>query len=132
MIWEDEIRQYLKQLDTVKPVIYCGDFNVAHEEIDLKNPKTNHHSAGFTDEEREKMTQLLSEGFTDSFRYLYPNQENAYTWWSYMFHAREKNVGWRIDYFIVSKSIEKNIRASIIYSNILGSDHCPIGLEIDH
>ncbi len=132
MVWEDEIRQYLKQLDTIKPVIYCGDFNVAHEEIDLKNPKTNHHSAGFTDEERNKMTQLLSEGFTDSFRYLYPNQENAYTWWSYMFHAREKNVGWRIDYFIVSKSIEKNIKASIIYSDVLGSDHCPIGLEIDH
>lgn len=132
MVWEDEIRQYLKQLDAVKPVIYCGDFNVAHEEIDLKNPKTNHHSAGFTDEEREKMTQLLSEGFTDSFRYLYPNQENAYTWWSYMFHAREKNVGWRIDYFIVSKTIEKNIKASIIYSDVLGSDHCPIGLEIDH
>ena len=132
MVWEDEIRQYLKQLDTIKPVIYCGDFNVAHEEIDLKNPKTNHHSAGFTDEERNKMTQLLSEGFTDSFRYLYPDQENAYTWWSYMFHAREKNVGWRIDYFIVSKSIEKNIKASIIYSDVLGSDHCPIGLEIDH
>lgn len=131
MIWEDEIRQYLKQLDAVKPVIYCGDLNVAHEEIDLKNPKTNHHSAGFTNEEREKMTELLLGGFTDTFRYLYPNKEEAYTWWSYMFHAREKNVGWRIDYFIVSNSINKGIKESVIYSEVLGSDHCPIGLEIN-
>ena len=131
MIWEDEIRQYLKQLDAVKPVIYCGDLNVAHEEIDLKNPKTNHHSAGFTNEEREKMTELLLGGFTDTFRYLYPNKEEAYTWWSYMFHAREKNVGWRIDYFIVSNSINKDIKESVIYSEVLGSDHCPIVLEIN-
>lgn len=130
MIWEDEIRKYLLELDKTKPVIYCGDFNVAHEEIDLKNPKTNHKSAGFTDEERGKMTELLSVGFTDSFRYLYPDKENCYTWWSYMFHAREKNVGWRIDYFIVSKSIENKIKESTIYSDTLGSDHCPVGLLI--
>ncbi len=128
MLWEDEIRDYLSKLDKKKPVIYCGDFNVAHEEIDLKNPKTNHQSAGFTDEERNKMTELLNAGFTDSFRYLYPEKENAYTWWSYMFHAREKNVGWRIDYFIVSKSIENKIEESNIYDNIMGSDHCPVGL----
>ena len=128
MVWEDEIRNYLLELDKTKPVIYCGDFNVAHEEIDLKNPKTNHQSAGFTDEERNKMTELLNAGFTDSFRYLYPEKENAYTWWSYMFHAREKNVGWRIDYFIVSKSIENKIEESNIYDNIMGSDHCPVGL----
>lgn len=130
MIWEDEIRKYLLELDKTKPVIYCGDFNVAHKEIDLKNPKTNHKSAGFTDEERQKMTELLSAGFTDSFRYLYPDKENCYTWWSYMFHAREKNVGWRIDYFIVSKSIEDKIKESTIYSETLGSDHCPVGLII--
>ena len=130
MIWEDEIRNYLKELDKIKPVIYCGDLNVAHEEIDLKNPKTNRRSAGFTDEERGKMTELLNGGFTDSFRYLYPDKTECYSWWSYMFHAREKNVGWRIDYFITSKSIEKNIQESTIYSNIMGSDHCPVGLEI--
>jgi len=130
MIWEDEIRNYLLKLDKIKPVIYCGDLNVAHEEIDLKNPKTNHRSAGFTDEERSKMTELLSSGFTDTFRYLYPEKENCYTWWSYMFHAREKNVGWRIDYFIVSKSIEKEIKESIIYSQIMGSDHCPVGVNL--
>ena len=118
MVWEDEIRNYLLKLDKIKPVIYCGDFNVAHKEIDLKNPATNHHSAGFTDEERGKMTKLLDSGFTDSFRYLYPEKENSYTWWSYMFHAREKNVGWRIDYFIVSKSIEKQIKESTIYSEV--------------
>ncbi len=129
-IWEDEMRNYLKKLDKIKPVIYCGDLNVAHNEIDLKNPKTNHHSAGFTDEERGKMTELLNAGFTDSFRYLYPEKEDSYTWWSYMFHAREKNVGWRIDYFIVSKSIEKKIKESRIYADVMGSDHCPIGLEI--
>ena len=128
MVWEDEMRNYLLELDNIKPVIYCGDFNVAHEEIDLKNPKTNHQSAGFTDEERNKMTELLNSGFTDSFRYLYPEKENAYTWWSYMFHAREKNVGWRIDYFIVSKSIENKIEESNIYDNVMGSDHCPVGL----
>ena len=118
------------QLDKEKPVILCGDLNVAHEEIDLKNPKTNRHNAGFTDEERTKMTKLLDSGFTDSFRYLYPNKENCYTWWSYMFHAREKNAGWRIDYFIVSKSIENKIKDSIIYAEVFGSDHCPVGLEI--
>ena len=131
MKWEDEIRAYLVSLDKIKPVIYCGDLNVAHEEIDLKNPKTNHRNAGFTDEERGKMTKLLSAGFTDSFRYLYPEKEDCYTWWSYMFHAREKNVGWRIDYFIVSKSIENKIKESYIYSEIMGSDHCPVGLALE-
>ncbi len=130
MVWEDAIRNYLLELNKTKPVIYCGDLNVAHQEIDLKNPKTNHQSAGFTDQERNKMTELLNSGFTDSFRYLYPEKENCYTWWSYMFHAREKNVGWRIDYFIVSKSIENKIKESAIYSEVLGSDHCPVGLEL--
>ena len=129
-IWEDEIRKYLLKLNETKPVIMCGDLNVAHEEIDLKNPKTNRHNAGFTDEERKKMTELLDAGFTDSFRYLYPDKENAYSWWSYMGHAREKNVGWRIDYFIVSKSIENKIKEATIYPEIMGSDHCPVGLEI--
>ena len=129
-IWEDEIRKYLLKLNETKPVIMCGDLNVAHEEIDLKNPKTNRHNAGFTDEERQKMTELLDAGFIDSFRYLYPDKENAYSWWSYMGHAREKNVGWRIDYFIVSKSIENEIKEATIYPEIIGSDHCPVGLEI--
>ena len=129
-IWEDEIRKYLLKLNETKPVIMCGDLNVAHEEIDLKNPKTNRHNAGFTDEERKKMTELLNAGFTDSFRYLYPDKENAYSWWSYMGHAREKNVGWRIDYFIVSKLIENEIKEATIYPEIMGSDHCPVGLEI--
>ncbi len=130
-IWEDEIRKYLLKLNETKPVIMCGDLNVAHEEIDLKNPKTNRHNAGFTDEERNKMTELLKAGFVDTFRVLYPDKENAYSWWSYMGHAREKNVGWRIDYFIVSKSIEKNIAEAKIHSDILGSDHCPVELEIN-
>ena len=129
-VWEDEIRKYLLKLNETKPVIMCGDLNVAHEEIDLKNPKTNRHNAGFTDEERKKMTELLDAGFIDSFRYLYPDKENAYSWWSYMGHAREKNVGWRIDYFIVSKSIENEIKEATIYPEIIGSDHCPVGLEI--
>ena len=129
-IWEDEIRKYLLKLNETKPVIMCGDLNVAHKEIDLKNPKTNRHNAGFTDEERQKMTELLNAGFVDSFRYLYPDKENAYSWWSYMGHAREKNVGWRIDYFIVSKSIENEIKEATIYPEIMGSDHCPVGLEI--
>ena len=129
-IWEDEIRKYLLKLNETKPVIMCGDLNVAHKEIDLKNPKTNRHNAGFTDEERQKMTELLDAGFIDSFRYLYPDKENAYSWWSYMGHAREKNVGWRIDYFIVSKSIENQIKEAKIYPEIMGSDHCPVGLEI--
>ena len=130
-IWEDEIRKYLLKLNETKPVIMCGDLNVAHEEIDLKNPKTNHRSAGFTDEERNKMTELLQAGFIDSFRYLYPTQENIYSWWSYMRKAREKNVGWRIDYFIVSKDIENKIKEARIDTDILGSDHCPVELEID-
>lgn len=130
MIWEDEIRKYLLNLNKTKPVIMCGDLNVAHEEIDLKNPKTNRGNAGFTDEEREKMTELLNAGFTDSFRYLYPEKQE-YSWWSYMGHAREKNIGWRIDYFITSRDIKKNIKEATIYSEVLGSDHCPIGLEIN-
>ena len=130
-IWEDEIRKYMLKLNENKPVIMCGDLNVAHKEIDLKNPKTNRHNAGFTDEERKKMTELLDAGFVDTFRVLYPEKENAYSWWSYMGHAREKNVGWRIDYFIVSKSIENCIKEAKIHSEILGSDHCPVELEID-
>lgn len=129
-IWEDEIRKYLLKLNENKPVIMCGDLNVAHKEIDLKNPKTNRHNAGFTDEERNKMSQLLDAGFTDSFRFLYPDKENAYSWWSYMGRAREKNVGWRIDYFIVSKDVENKIDEAQIYPEIFGSDHCPVGLEI--
>ena len=129
-IWEDEIRKYLLKLNETKPVIMCGDLNVAHNEIDLKNPKTNRRNAGFTNEERQKMTELLEAGFTDTFRFLYPTKENAYSWWSYMGHAREKNVGWRIDYFIVSKSIENEIKEATIYPEIMGSDHCPVGLEI--
>jgi len=130
-VWEDEIRNYLLELDKKKPVIYCGDLNVAHKEIDLKNPKTNHKSAGFTDEEREKLSQLLAAGFTDTFRYLYPEKEECYSWWSYMFHAREKNVGWRIDYFIVSNSVQDKIKEATIHSEVMGSDHCPVGLEIN-
>ena len=131
MIWEDEIKKYLLHLNKIKPVIMCGDLNVAHKEIDLKNPKTNRHTAGFTDEERNKMTELLDAGFTDSFRYKYPDKENEYSWWSYMGRAREKNVGWRIDYFIVSDSIKDKIQDAIIYPEVFGSDHCPVGLEID-
>ena len=131
MIWEDEFRKYLLKLNKIKPVVICGDLNVAHEEIDLKNPKSNKRNAGFTDEERNKMTELLNSGFTDSFRYLYPDKTGMYTWWSYMFKAREKNAGWRIDYFIVSKSIEKNIKESYIFSDVTGSDHCPVGLELE-
>ena len=131
MIWEDAFRNYLLKLNKMKPVVVCGDLNVAHEEIDLKNPKTNRRNAGFTDEEREKMTELLKAGFTDSFRYLYPDETDKYTWWSYMFKAREKNAGWRIDYFIVSKSIGKKIKESYIFSDIMGSDHCPVGVELE-
>ena len=130
MVWKAKMRNYLKKLNATKPVILCGDLNVAHEEIDIKNPKTNHHNAGFTDEERNKMTELLTAGFTDSFRHLYPTKTDSYTWWSYMRDARSKNVGWRIDYFIVSNRIAKNIQESTIYSEIMGSDHCPVGLEI--
>lgn len=129
-IWEDEMRKYLLRLNETKPVIMCGDLNVAHKEIDLKNPSTNRRSAGFTDEERNKMTELLDSGYVDTYRYLYPNKENAYTWWSYMRKAREKDIGWRIDYFIVSEDIKKDIKDAKIYSEIMGSDHCPVGLEI--
>ncbi|NLH45281.1 MAG: exodeoxyribonuclease III [Acholeplasmataceae bacterium] len=128
MQWEDAFRSYIKQLDEKKPVIICGDLNVAHKEIDLKNFKTNHKNAGFTDEERAKMTELLAAGFTDSFRYLYPDKEGIYTWWSYMFKAREKNAGWRIDYFVVSNRLADRIADSLIYTDIMGSDHCPVGL----
>ena len=130
MTWEDEMRKYLKNLETSKPVVYCGDLNVAHEEIDLKNPKTNHLSAGFTDQERKKMTELLSEGFIDTYRYLYP-EKIEYSWWSYMRQAREKNVGWRIDYFIVSNTLKDKILDAKIHTEVLGSDHCPIELDID-
>lgn len=131
MKWQDAFCAYLKQLDEKKPVIICGDLNVAHNDIDLKNPKTNTRNAGFTIEERTKMTELLHAGFTDSFRFLYPELTGAYTWWSYMFNARANNAGWRIDYFLVSDRIAPKIRESRIYSSVLGSDHCPVGLEID-
>lgn len=129
MKWEDDFMDYLKRLDAVKPIILCGDLNVAHEEIDLKNPKTNRKNAGFTDEERAKMTRLLSNGFIDSFRQLYPEQV-AYSWWSYRFRAREKNAGWRIDYFIVSERLLQRIKDAKIHTEILGSDHCPVELEL--
>jgi exodeoxyribonuclease III len=127
MKWEDDFRGYLMNLQTTKPVIVCGDMNVAHEEIDLKNPKTNQRNAGFTVEEREKMTRLLDSGFTDSFRWLYPTKV-AYSWWSYMFHARERNAGWRIDYFLVSNSLKSRIQDSRILTEVMGSDHCPVEL----
>ena len=130
-IWEDEIRNYLLKLNEIKPVIMCGDLNVAHEEIDLKNPKSNRGNAGFTDEEREKMTELLHAGFVDSFRFLYPDKIDSYSWWSYMGKAREKNVGWRIDYFIVSEDIKDKIKEAMIYPEVMGSDHCPVGLIIE-
>ena len=130
MQWEDAFRSYIKQLDEKKPVIICGDLNVAHKEIDLKNFKTNHKNAGFTDEERAKMTELLEAGFTDSFRYLYPDKEGIYTWWSYMFKAREKNAGWRIDYFVVSEKLQDRMVDAKIHTEILGSDHCPVELLI--
>ena len=130
-IWEDEIRKYLSKLNETKPVIMCGDLNVAHEEIDLKNPKSNRGNAGFTDEERAKMTELLNTGFVDSFRFLYPDKTDSYSWWSYMGRAREKNVGWRIDYFIVSDDIKEKIKEAMIYPEVMGSDHCPVGLEIE-
>lgn len=128
--WEDNFRRYLLALDAIKPVVLCGDLNVAHKEIDLKNPKTNTQNAGFTPQEREKMTLLLESGFTDSFRHLYPDKNGAYTWWSYMFKAREKNAGWRIDYFITSQRMANCIEDSVIYADILGSDHCPVGLVL--
>lgn len=131
MRWEDDLRAYLLELDAKKPVIYCGDLNVAHQEIDLKNPKTNRGNPGFSDEERGKMTELLESGFSDSFRVLYPEKTGAYSWWSYRANARKNNTGWRIDYFIVSKRLEEKICEASIYSEILGSDHCPVGLEIE-
>ena len=131
MTWEDEFKKYLIKLDKQKPVIICGDLNVAHTEIDLKNPKSNRKNAGFTDEERSKIEELLNSGFTDSFRKMYPDKEGAYTWWSYMFNARANNAGWRIDYFLVSDRISKSIKDAYIYSEIMGSDHCPVGLEIE-
>ena len=129
MTWEDDFRKFLKSLDAKKPVIICGDLNVAHEEIDIKNPKTNRRNAGFTDEEREKMTVLLNDGFTDSFRYLHPD-EVTYSWWSYRFKAREKNAGWRIDYFLVSDRIKEQITEAKIHTEIMGSDHCPVEVDL--
>ena len=131
MTWEDAFLSYLKDLKEKKPVVFCGDLNVAHREIDLKNPKTNHKNAGFTDEERGKFQNVIDAGFIDTFRYFYPELEGAYSWWSYRFHAREKNVGWRIDYFCVSEELKKRLRDAKILTEIYGSDHCPIQLEIE-
>ncbi len=130
MEWEEAFLSYVKGLDAKKPVIYCGDLNVAHQEIDLKNPKTNHKNAGFTDEERGCFTKVLANGFVDSFRYLYPETKDAYSWWSYMGNARAKNVGWRIDYFVVSEKLKDEIKDAKIHPNIMGSDHCPVDLDI--
>lgn len=130
MTWEDAFLGYLRELDAEKPVIFCGDLNVAHREIDLKNPKSNMRNAGFTQEERDKMTALLAAGFTDTFRYFYPDREGAYSWWSYMFHAREKNAGWRIDYFIASDRLRDRLVSADIHAEIMGSDHCPVELVI--
>ena len=131
MTWEDDFLAYAKKLEEKKPVIFCGDLNVAHREIDLKNPKPNRGHAGFTDEERAKMTALLEHGFIDTFRYFYPDKAQAYSWWSYRFHAREKNAGWRIDYFIVSQSLAPRLKDAVIYADVYGSDHCPVGLLIE-
>ena len=131
MQWEDDLRAYLMELDRTKPVVYCGDLNVAHQEMDLKNPKTNRMNPGFSDQEREKMTALLASGFADTFRRLHPDTADAYSWWSYRFHAREKNAGWRIDYFIVSRRIADRIRAAEIHNEIFGSDHCPVELILN-
>lgn len=131
MQWEDDFREYLKTLDAKKPVVLCGDLNVAHNEIDLKNPKTNRKNAGFSDEERAKMTELLGSGFTDTFRYFYPDAEGIYSWWSYRFKAREKNAGWRIDYFITSKRINDKLQNAAIHTDVLGSDHCPVEVDIE-
>ena len=131
MKWDDDFRAYLKKLEEKKPVIVCGDLNVAHKEIDFKNPKTNRKNAGFTDEERAKFTTLLESGFTDTFRYFYPEQEGIYSWWSYRFKAREKNAGWRIDYFLTSDSLKDKLRGAQIHTDILGSDHCPVELTIE-
>ncbi len=131
MKWEDDFQAYLKGLDEKKPVIVCGDMNVAHQEIDLKNPKTNRKNAGFTDEEREKFSQLLQKGFVDTFRYFYPDKTEAYSWWSYRFHAREKNAGWRIDYFVVSERLADKLEGASIHNEVYGSDHCPVELTIN-
>lgn len=131
MQWEDDFRAYVCNLDKKKPVIICGDMNVAHQEIDLKNPKTNRKNAGFTDEERQKMTELLASGFTDTFRAKNPDATGIYSWWSYRFKAREKNAGWRIDYFLVSNRLMDKVSDTRIYTDIMGSDHCPVGLTID-
>ncbi len=131
MQWEDDLLAYLKELDAKKPVVYCGDLNVAHTEIDLKNPKTNRNSAGFSDAERAKMTQLLQSGFVDTFRYFYPDVTGAYTWWSYFRKARATNAGWRIDYFIVSERLKDRMKDAVIYADVMGSDHCPVGLELE-
>lgn len=131
MTWEDDFLAYLKSLDVKKPVILCGDLNVAHEEIDLKNPKSNRQNAGFSDEERAKMTALLQTGFTDTFRYFYPDTEGLYSWWSYRFKAREKNAGWRIDYFITSERLAPQLKKAAIHTEVFGSDHCPVELDID-
>ena len=130
MVWEDEFRKYMKDLEKEKPVVVCGDLNVAHKEIDLKNPKTNRKNAGFTDEERNKFTELMDAGFIDTFRYFYPEQEGIYSWWSYRFKAREKNAGWRIDYFLTSASMKERLVSAKIHTEILGSDHCPVELVI--
>lgn len=131
MAWEDDFRAYLKSLDERKPVVVCGDLNVAHKEIDLKNPKSNRRNAGFTDEEREKFSLLLEAGFTDTFRYFYPDKEEIYSWWSYRFKAREKNAGWRIDYFLASNRLQPQLRSAAIHTEIFGSDHCPVEVNID-
>lgn len=131
MVWEDDFRAYLHKLEEKKPVVVCGDLNVAHKEIDLKNPKTNHHSAGFTDEERGKMTQLLESGFVDTYRHFHPDTEGVYSWWSYRFQARAKNAGWRIDYFLVSEDLKDKLASANIHTQVLGSDHCPVEVQIE-
>ena len=131
MKWEDDFREYIKSLDKDKPVIYCGDLNVAHKEIDIKNPSSNHHNPGFTDEERGKMTEMLESGFIDTFRYVYPDMRDIYSWWSYRFQARERNAGWRIDYFIASERLSGAVKDAKIHTDIYGSDHCPVELDIE-
>lgn len=131
MVWEDDFLKYVKKLEEKKPVVYCGDLNVAHKEIDLKNPASNHHNAGFTDEERGKMTVALNSGLIDTYRYFYPDQEGVYSWWSYRFQARQKNAGWRIDYFIVSESLKDRLKDAKIHTDVMGSDHCPIELTME-
>ena len=131
MIWEDDFHAYLKKLEKTKPVVVCGDMNVAHREIDLKNPKTNRKNAGFTDEERKKMTELLDDGFIDTFRYFYPDKTDIYSWWSYRFSARAKNAGWRIDYFLVSEALKDRLKDAAIHTEVMGSDHCPVELDIE-